>query len=105
MLAYLRRNTSLLVGIVLLGILVVFMVAGAFTVDTSNAQPLSVPALQPPSWRIIRSAPTGRDAICWRRENMVAGTPLTLWIGFVAGFIGVGVGAVAGFHRRLLRRG
>jgi uncharacterized membrane protein len=43
MLSYLRRNTSLVVGLVLLGILVVFMVAGAFIVDTSNAQPLSVP--------------------------------------------------------------
>ena len=28
---------------------------------------------------------------------MVAGTPLTLWIGFAAGFIGVGVGAVLAF--------
>ena len=43
MLGYLRRNVSLVVGLALLGILVVFMVVGAFIVDTSNAQALSVP--------------------------------------------------------------
>jgi peptide/nickel transport system permease protein len=94
MLSYLRRNTSLLVGIVLLGILVVFMVAGAFIVDTSNAQALSVPALQPPSWDYpFGTDRQGRDLLA----VMVAGTPLTLWIGFVAGVIGVSLGAVLAF--------
>ena len=70
------------------------MVVGAFTVDTSNAQPLSVPALQPPSWDYpFGTDRQGRDLLA----VMVAGTPLTLWIGFVAGFIGVGVGAVLAF--------
>ncbi len=86
MIAYFRRNTSLLVGVALLGILVVFMVVGAFTVDISNDQPLSVPALQPPSWDYpFGTDRQGRDLL----SVMVAGTPLTLWIGFVAGFIGV----------------
>jgi peptide/nickel transport system permease protein len=94
MLSYLRRNTSLLVGIVLLGILVVFMVAGAFIVDTSNAQALSVPALQSPSWDYpFGTDRQGRDLLA----VMVAGTPLTLWIGFVAGVIGVSLGAVLAF--------
>ncbi len=94
MLRYLRRNTSLVVGIVLLGILVVFMVVGALTVDTSNAQPLSVPALQPPSWDYpFGTDRQGRDLLA----VMVAGTPLTLRIGFIAGFSGVGVGAVLAF--------
>jgi peptide/nickel transport system permease protein len=94
MLSYLRRNTSLQVGIVLLGILVVFMVVGAFIVDTSNADALSVPALQPPSWDYpFGTDRQGRDLLA----VMVAGTPLTLWIGFVAGFIGVGVGATLAF--------
>ena len=79
---------------VLLGILVLFMVVGAFIVDTDNAQPLSVPALQPPSWDYpFGTDRQGRDLLA----VMVAGTPLTLWIGFVAGFIGVGVGAVLAF--------
>jgi peptide/nickel transport system permease protein len=94
MLGYLRRNVSLMVGVVLLGILVMFMVVGAFLVDTSNAQALSVPTLLAPSWDYpFGTDRQGRDLLA----VMVAGTPLTLWIGFVAGFIGVGVGAVLGF--------
>ncbi len=94
MLSYLRRNLSLVVGIILLGLLTAFVVVGNFTVDTSNAQPLSVPALQPPSWDYpFGTDRQGRDLLA----VMVAGTPLTLWIGFAAGFIGVGVGAVLAF--------
>jgi len=94
MLRYFRRNWSLVVGIVLLGILVLFMVIGAFTVDTDNAQALSVPALQPPSWDYpFGTDRQGRDLLA----VMVAGTPLTLWIGFVAGIIGVGLGAILAF--------
>ncbi|MGH7153103.1 MAG: ABC transporter permease, partial [Acetobacteraceae bacterium] len=94
MLRYLRRNTSLVVGLILLGILLVFLVAGAFIVDTGNAQPLSVPALQPPSWVYpFGTDRQGRDLLA----VMVAGTPLTLRIGFIAGFIGVGIGSVLAF--------
>ncbi len=94
MLGYFRRNASLTVGLTLLGILVVFMVVGAFTVDTSNAQPLSVPALQAPSWNYpFGTDRQGRDLLA----VMVAGTPLTLRIGFIAGFVGVGFGAVLAF--------
>ncbi|HET6608515.1 MAG TPA: ABC transporter permease [Rhodopila sp.] len=91
---YLRRNASLVVGLVLLGLLTVFIVAGAFLVDTSNAQALSVPALQPPSWDYpFGTDRQGRDLLA----VMVAGTPLTLRIGFIAGFFGVGIGAVLAF--------
>ena len=94
MLGYLRRNVSLLVGLVFLGFLAVFIVVGALTVDTGNAQPLSAPALQPPSWDYpFGTDRNGRDLLA----VMVAGTPLTLRIGFVAGFIGVGVGAILAF--------
>ena len=56
--------------------------------------PLSVPALRPPSWDYpFGTDRQGRDLLA----VMVAGTPLTLWIGFVAGFIGVGVGPVLAF--------
>ena len=81
-------------GWLFLGILAVFIVVGALTVDTGNAQPLSVPALQPPSWDYpFGTDRQGRDLLA----VMVAGTPLTLRIGFIAGFIGVGVGAVLAF--------
>jgi peptide/nickel transport system permease protein len=91
---YLRRNISLAVGLVLLGILAVFMVVGGLTVDIGNAQPLSAPALQPPSWGYpFGTDREGRDLLA----VTVAGTPLTLRIGFIAGFIGVGVGSVLAF--------
>jgi peptide/nickel transport system permease protein len=93
-LGYLRRNVSLVVGLVFLGFLAVFIVVGALTVDTGNAQPLSAPALQPPSWDYpFGTDRQGRDLLA----VMVAGTPLTLRIGFIAGFIGVSVGAVLAF--------
>jgi peptide/nickel transport system permease protein len=93
-LGYLRRNVSLVVGLVFLGILAVFIVVGALTVDTGNAQPLSAPALQQPSWDYpFGTDRQGRDLLA----VMVAGTPLTLRIGFIAGFIGVSVGAVLAF--------
>src|ERR1700755_442958 len=91
---YLSRNGSLVVGLVLVGLLTLFMVVGALTVDTDNAQALSVPALQPPSWEYpFGTDRQGRDLLA----VMVAGTPLTLWIGFVAGFIGGGVGSGRAF--------
>ncbi len=94
MLGYLRRNPSLVAGLTLLGILLLFIVVGGLTVDTANAQPLSAPTLQPPSWDYpFGTDRQGRDLLA----VMVAGTPLTLRIGFVAGFIGVGVGAVLAF--------
>jgi peptide/nickel transport system permease protein len=70
------------------------MVVGALTVDTGNAQPLSAPALQPPSWDYpFGTDRQGRDLLA----VMVAGTPLTLRIGFIAGFLGVGVGSLFAF--------
>src|SRR5579862_2910013 len=94
MLGYLHRNVSLVVGVALLGILVVFMVVGGFIVDTDNAQALSVPVLQPPSWDYpFGTDRQGRDLLA----VMVAGTPLTLWIGFVAGILGVSIGAILAF--------
>jgi peptide/nickel transport system permease protein len=91
---YLRRNASLSVGLALLVILALFILIGAFAVDTGNAQPLSAPALQPPSWAYpFGTDRQGRDLLA----VMVAGTPLTLRIGFIAGFIGVGLGSVLAF--------
>lgn len=94
MLRYLRRNVALVIGLALLGILVLFMGIGALIVDVANAQPLSAPALQPPSWDYpFGTDRQGRDLLA----VMVAGTPLTLRIGFIAGFIGVGLGSVLAF--------
>ena len=91
---YLRRNPSLAVGIVLLSALGLFVIIGHVVVDTSKSRPLSAPAVQAPS--IAHPFGTdrqGRDLLA----TMVAGTPLTLRIGFIAGLLGVGIGAILGF--------
>jgi len=91
---YVRRNPNLLVGLVLLLILVLFSVIGPFFVDVTNADPLSVSPEKPPSWELpFGTDSQGRDLFA----VMVAGTPLTLRIGIIAGFIGVAVGTVLAF--------
>jgi peptide/nickel transport system permease protein len=97
---YIGRNRSLLVGSLLLLALVLFASIGRLFVDIEDARALSVPSLRPPSWDYpFGTDRQGRDLFA----VMVAGTPLTLRIGFIAGFLGVGVGAVlaftAGFYR------
>jgi len=93
-LGYLRRNPSLIVGLVLLLVLLLFVVIGNFLVDTDNARALSVRPLQEPSDRyLLGTDKQGRDMLAL----MVAGTPLTLRIGLIAGFLGVGFGAVVAF--------
>jgi len=63
-------------------------------VDTEDARPLSAPTLRPPSQEYpFGTDRQGRDLLA----VMVAGTPLTLRIGFVAGFLGVGIGTVLAF--------
>src|SRR5690349_13243851 len=88
---YVGRNRALLVGFLLLLALLLFVVIGHFTVDTAQADPLSVRPLQPPS----RALPFGSDK---QGRNlyavMVVGTPLTFRIGLVAGFLGVAFGTL-----------
>jgi peptide/nickel transport system permease protein len=93
-LRYMRRNVSLVVGLVLLLALALFVGIGHLVVDTSKSRPLSAPAVRSPSpEHPFGTDRQGRDLLA----TMVAGTPLTLRIGFIAGFLGVGIGAVLGF--------
>jgi len=93
-LSYVRRNISLAVGIVLLVALGLFVGIGHLVVDTSKSRPLSAPAVRPPSAEHpFGTDRQGRDLLA----TMVAGTPLTLRIGFIAGFLGVGIGSLLGF--------
>lgn len=91
---YIRRNRSLIVGVLLLGLLAAFVIIGHFVVDVSKARPLSVRPLAEPSWRYpFGTDRQGRDLLA----VMVAGTPLTLRIGFIAGLLGVGIGTILAF--------
>src|SRR5262249_17789020 len=93
-LRYRGHHTSLVVGIALLLTLVLFVGLGHVFVDTSKSRPLSAPILRPPSWRYpFGTDRQGRDLLA----TMVAGTPLTLRIGFIAGVLGVGVGSILAF--------
>jgi peptide/nickel transport system permease protein len=100
---YLQRNPSLTAGIVLLTILFLFVFIGSFLTDPEDARPLSAPALRPPSWDYpFGTDRLGRDLFA----AMVAGTPLTLRIGFIAGILGVTIGTIlafaAGFYRGIV---
>jgi peptide/nickel transport system permease protein len=89
-----RRNISLVVGLGLLAALVLFVGLGHILVDTSKSRALSAPAIRPPSLQYpFGTDRQGRDLLA----TMVAGTPLTLRIGFIAGFLGVGIGTILGF--------
>src|SRR6185295_16171015 len=91
---YLRHNVSLAVGLLLLVILALFVGIGHIMVDTSKSRALSAPVLRAPSLQYpFGTDRQGRDLLA----TMVAGTPLTLRIGFIAGFLGVGMGTILGF--------
>jgi peptide/nickel transport system permease protein len=91
---YLRRNPTLMVGLLMLLGLLLFVVIGSFLVDLERARPLSARALQPPGGTLpFGSDKQGRDLFA----VMVAGTPLTLRIGLIAGIIGTFVGATLAF--------
>lgn len=93
-LKYMRRNPALAWGLVMLLALLLFCAIGPLFVDTSNAAPLSVPASRPPSAQYpLGTDRQGRDILA----VMIAGTPLTLRIGFLAGLIGVTIGTCLAF--------
>src|SRR3989449_10919907 len=88
------RTPSLVVGLALLSALVLFVGLGHVFVDTQKSRALSAPILRAPSWQYpFGTDRQGRDLLA----TMVAGTPLTLRIGFIAGVLGVGVGTILGF--------
>jgi peptide/nickel transport system permease protein len=91
---YFRRNRSLVVGTVMVVGLLLFALIGALVWDVERYRPLSVRALQPPSWDLpFGSDRQGRDLFA----VMIAGTPMTLRIGLIAGILGVGIGTILAF--------
>jgi peptide/nickel transport system permease protein len=91
---YFGRNKSLTVGTLMIASLLLFSAIGTLTWEPERYRPLSVRALQPPSWQLpFGSDRQGRDLFA----VMIAGTPMTLRIGLIAGFLGVTIGTVCGF--------
>ena len=91
---YCRRNPSLVVGLVLFFLLLFSTVIGRAFVNLDDARPISVSPLKPPSWELpFGSDKQGRNLFA----VMVVGTPLTLRIGLIAGFLGVSFGGLLAF--------
>jgi peptide/nickel transport system permease protein len=93
-LAYCRRNPSLVVGLVLVLVLLLIGILGPHFVDVENAAPTSNIPDQPPSADLpLGSDDQGREMLA----VLVAGVPLTLRVGFIAGAVGLLIGIILGF--------
>src|SRR5688572_17867659 len=92
-LAYCRRNPPLVIGAAIMGLILLFCALGPLFVNTKHAQPLSaIPFLPPSATYPLGTDDNGRDLLA----VMVVGLPITLRIGFLAGAVGLLIGAVLG---------
>lgn len=91
---YLRRNKSLVFGLIILLFLIGFTAHGFLTLDLKQAYPLAVKTKQPPSIEY----PLGTDFF---GRNLHAAVVKGMWqtalIGLIAGAIGTFIGVVLGF--------
>lgn len=93
LLDYCRRNPELLIGSVIVIALVLVGFIGPFFVNVSMAQAArAVPGLEPSAKYPLGTDSQGRDLLA----VMVAGLPLTLKVGFLAGIVGLSIGTVLG---------
>jgi len=93
-LRYLRRNKSLMIGVIILLLLVAFTAIGLLVVDQHHAYPLSAPSKKAPSWQYPFGTDFfGRDLLV----AMVVGMWQTAIIGVIAGALGTVIGVVLGF--------
>src|SRR5919198_1634514 len=93
-LRYLARNRQLILGLTLLGLLALFVILGHLFYDVSKYRPLSVLPGRPPSAQFpLGTDSQGRDILA----VMIAGTPFTIYMGLLAGFLGVAVGTILAF--------
>ena len=93
-LRYLRRNKSLMIGVIILLLLVAFTAIGLLVVDQHHAYPLSALSKKAPSWQYPFGTDFfGRDLLV----AMVVGMWQTAIIGVIAGALGTVIGVVLGF--------
>ncbi|MDE2855912.1 MAG: ABC transporter permease [Chloroflexota bacterium] len=97
--AYIARTPKLLLGLILLGALLALALLGPSFVDVNDAKSISVGTNKPPSAEYpLGTTSGGRDVLA----VIVVGTPQTLKMGVLAGFIGVALGVslglIAGYY-------
>jgi len=93
-LAYCRRNPNLIIGLVMVLFLILIGLIGPLFVNVAQAQPTSVIPDQPPSPDLLLgSDDQGRDLLA----VLVAGLPLTMRVGFIAGAVGLTIGVILAF--------
>ena len=109
---YAVRNPSLIVGLGLMLSLTLFVGIGHLVWDTEQYRVLSTPTRLPPTLSeevepgVFKAFPFGTDT---QGRDLLAvairGTPLTLRIGLIAGFVSIGLGTVAAFVAAYYRGG
>ncbi len=88
------RHPQLAAGLAIVFVVVAFGPVGSLFVDTDQARVGSAAANLAPSLdHPLGTDAAGRDLMA----VMVAGTPLTLRVGFLAGAVGLGIGILLGF--------
>ena len=93
-LRFLRENPRIATGFALIGLMLLFWLIGNATIGTSKAVPLSGAPDLPPSGRyLLGTDSAGRQLL----PVLIAGVPLTLEVGFLAGGVGLLIGTVLGF--------
>jgi len=91
---FLARNPRISFGFVLILGMLLFWFVGMVTVGISKAVPLSGPPDMPPSAQYpLGTDSAGRQLL----PVLIAGVPLTLEIGLLAGTVGLLIGTVLGF--------
>ena len=89
-----RRHPQLTAGLIVVFVVLAFGPVGTLFVDTDLARVGSAePNLSPSLEHLLGTDAAGRDLLA----VMVAGTPLTLRVGFLAGAVGLGIGIILGF--------
>src|SRR5919108_4333366 len=91
---FLAHNPRITTGLAILALMLAFWLIGNATVGTSKAAPLSGPPDMPPSPQYpLGTDSAGRQLL----PVMIAGMPLTLEVGLLAGGVAILIGAVLGF--------